>query len=113
MKRLTLFLIIVLILLGTGTGAMAAPVDLIITDFMFAPGYQPPPDETSNHMINMTLKNGEYQGSPNWQYIGSDTLADKTSGIIGADYGIFGPIGVLTQAADPTGSGGPYPAPSI
>jgi len=112
MKRIILLFACLMLVLGLTTAAMAAPVDLIITDFMYARDYKPPFDESWGHQINMVLKNGVYQGSPGWTTVGTNVLASKTTGIIGAEYGTLGPFGALTQSADPV-STVTYAAPSI
>jgi len=94
------------------TPAMAAPVNLNIDSMAFGMGHPVPPDDTYDQHFNIQLKNGIYQGSPGWQTIGTNVNASKTTGIVGAEFGTFGPFGSLTQSTDPTGTQ-TYAAPSI
>ena len=91
------------------TPAMAAPVNLNIDSMAFGMGHPVPPDDTYDQHFNIQLKNGIYQGSPGWT---TDNKASKTTGIVGAEFGFFGPFGALTQNADPV-STVTYAAPSI
>ena len=112
MKKLTLLFASMLFVLGMAVSAMAAPVDLNIDGMMFGMGHTVPPTDTSGESYNLPILNGTYQGSPGWQTVGGIVKASKTTGIVGAEFGFFGPFGALTQSTDPTGTQ-TYAAPSI
>jgi len=109
MKKLTLLFASMLFVLGMAVSAMAAPVDLNIDGMMFGMNHTVPPTDTRDESYNLPILNGTYQGSPGWT---TDMDADTTTGIVGAQFGFFGPFGALTQNADPV-STVTYAAPSI
>ena len=112
MKKLTLLFASMLFVLGMAVSAMAAPVDLNIDGMMFGMGHPVPPTDTWAESYNLPILNGTYQGSPGWTTVGGKVKASKTTGIVGAEFGFFGPFGALTQNADPV-STVTYAAPSI
>lgn len=90
-----------LLILGLTTTVMAAAVDLNIDGMMFGLNHPVPPDDTWDHHFNMPLKNGVFQGSPGWVTVGTNVIASKTTGIIGAELGMFGAIAAWTQTSAP------------
>jgi len=109
MKKLTMLFASLIFVLGMAVSAMAAQVDLNIDGMMFGMGHPVPPTDTWAESYNLPIIHGTYQGVPNW---GPNMEADTTTGIVGAQFGFFGPFGALTQSTDPTGTQ-TYAAPSI
>lgn len=100
----------------SGAASAAAISSISINDFAFGMGYNPTigsNEDSAAKTINMDIVSGTFQGGPNFDGSGN---ADKTAGIVGFDFGFFGPVSAYTipdNKNDPNNiQVGVYPAPS-
>ena len=98
-------LVAMVAMVGLAASAGAAPLaTLTIDSFGFAMNHtnaaEGGSDDNSANVINMDIVMGGYQGG-----FGSSTDADKTAGIVGFEFGYFGPVAAYTTGPDAAPSG--------
>lgn len=82
--------------MGMSGAASAAAIDTIVIDsFGFGMGQAPNANDTQSPQINMDITMGTFQGGPNFDTTSGD--ADKSAGIVGFDFGFFGPVSAYTS----------------
>ena len=93
-------LVAMVAMVGLAASAGAASLaTLTIDSFGFAMNHtnaaEGGSDDNSANVINMDIVMGGYQGG-----FGSSTDADKTAGIVGFEFGYFGPVAAYTTGPD-------------